>query len=46
MFSAQGEIAPAFEAKDEIYENLKANHFKNIMMQDASDIYRIVTAQK
>jgi cyclopropane fatty-acyl-phospholipid synthase-like methyltransferase len=46
LFSAQGEIAPAFETKDEIYENLKANHFKNIMIQDVSDIYRIVTAQK
>lgn len=46
LFSAQGEIAKAFEMKDELIVNLKHCGFKNILLQDVSDIYRITTATK
>ncbi|MCK5130232.1 MAG: class I SAM-dependent methyltransferase [Clostridiales bacterium] len=46
LFSAQGEIAHAFETKIEIDENLKNSGFHNIVIQDVSDIYRIVIAEK
>ncbi len=45
-FSAQGEIAAAFETKDEIYCNLEAAGFRQIQVTDMFDIYRIVTAVK
>jgi cyclopropane fatty-acyl-phospholipid synthase-like methyltransferase len=46
LFSARGEIAPAFETKDEISKNLKDNGFQNIEIRDVSDIYRITIAEK
>ncbi len=46
LFSAQGEIAHAFETQIEIECNLKNNGFQNIKIQDVSDIYRIVIAEK
>jgi cyclopropane fatty-acyl-phospholipid synthase-like methyltransferase len=46
LFSAQGEIAHAFETKMEIESNLRNSGFQNIRIQDVSDIYRIVVAEK
>jgi|Deesub1362A_J573_1020465.scaffolds.fasta_scaffold00366_33 cyclopropane fatty-acyl-phospholipid synthase-like methyltransferase len=46
LFSAQGEIASSFETKKEIVGNLKSAGFKNIEVEDVSDIYRIVKAEK
>ncbi|MCD6459970.1 class I SAM-dependent methyltransferase [bacterium] len=46
LFSAQGEIAPSFETKNEIINNLESVGFKNIHNSDVSDIYRIITAEK
>ena len=46
LFLAQGEIAPSFETKDEIVNNLKESGFKNIKLFDVADIYRIVIAEK
>lgn len=46
LFSAQGEIAPSFETKNEVTDNLNAVGFKTIYTTDVSDIYRIITAEK
>ncbi len=46
LFSAQGEMAPSFETKDEIMGNLEFAGFKKIKIDDVSDIYRIVRAEK
>ncbi len=46
LFSAQGEIAPSFETKDELLGNLESAGFKNIKIDDVSDIYRIVRVEK
>lgn len=46
LFSAQGEIASSFETKDEIVNNLELAGFNKIEVDDVSDIYRIVKAEK
>ncbi len=46
LFSAQGEIASSFETKGEIANNLELAGFNKIEIDDVSDIYRIVTAEK
>ncbi len=46
LFSAQGEIASSFETKNEIVSNLELAGFNNIEIDDVSDIYRIVTAER
>ncbi len=46
LFSAQGEIAPAFEKRKEIESNLESAGFHEIKISDVSDIYRIVEAKK
>ncbi len=46
LFSAQGEIASSFETKGEIAKNLELAGFNKIEIDDVSDIYRIVTAEK
>ena len=46
LFSAQGEIASSFETKDEIAKNLELAGFNKIEIDDVSDIYRIVRAEK
>ena len=45
LFSAQGEIASAFETKNEIVSNLELAGFNKIEIYDVSDIYRIVKAE-
>lgn len=45
-FSAQGEIAPAFEMKEEVRQNLEVVGFHEIQITDVHDIYRVVTAVK
>lgn len=45
-FSAQGEIAPAFETKNEVQQNLESAGFEAIQLTDVHDIYRVVTAVK
>jgi len=46
LFSARGEVAPSFETKDEIKDYLLNAGFKDIQINDVSDIYRITTAKK
>ena len=46
LFSAQGEIATTFQTRDEIQHNLELAGFKDIVIQDVDDIYRISTAIK
>jgi cyclopropane fatty-acyl-phospholipid synthase-like methyltransferase len=46
LFSAQGEIASSFETKNEIVSNLELAGFNKIEIDDVSDIYRIVTAER
>ncbi len=46
LFAAQGEIAPSFETTKELRTNLAAAGFRNVEIEDVSDIYRIVTALK
>ena len=46
LFSAQGEIASSFETKNEIVSNLELAGFNKIGIDDVSDIYRIVKAEK
>ena len=46
LFSAQGEIAPTFQTKKEIENNLLSAGFRNIIIEDVNDIYRISTAEK
>jgi len=46
LFSAQGEIASTFETKDEIIRNLKSVGFQKIEINNVSDIYRIVRAER
>ena len=46
LFSAQGEIASSFETKNEIADNLALAGFKKIEIDDVSDIYRTVRAEK
>ncbi len=46
LFSAQGEMASSFETKNEIINNLDLADFNKIEINDVSDIYRIVTAER
>ena len=46
LFSAQGEIASTFQTKEEITNNLSSAGFKNIIIKEVADIYRIATAVK
>lgn len=46
LFSAQGEIASTFETKEEVVNNLKLAGFTCIEVDDVSDIYRIVKAER
>ena len=46
LFSAQGEIAPTFQTRDEIENNLACAGFGDIAIQEIDDIYRISTAVK
>lgn len=46
LFSAQGEIASAFQTKKETKQNLSFAGFCNIMIKDIDDIYRISIAEK
>jgi len=46
LFSAQGEIASTFQTKEEIRNNLSCAGFRDIVIQDIDDIYRISTAIK
>jgi hypothetical protein len=46
LFSAQGEIASTFQTKEEIEINLSSAGFRNIMIEDVDDIYRISIAEK
>lgn len=40
LFGAQGEIASAFQTRDELMHNLSAAGFQEIQINDVSDIYR------
>ena len=44
LFSARGEIAGAFETREELLENLNDAGFSHISVLDISDIYRIISA--
>jgi len=46
LFSAQGEIAPSFQTKDELWDNLSSAGYHNIRIRDVADVYRITTAKK
>jgi ubiquinone/menaquinone biosynthesis C-methylase UbiE len=46
LFSAQGEIAPTFQTRNEVEEHLSAAGFAKSEVRDVSDIYRITTATK
>lgn len=46
LFSAQGEVAPTFQLRDAINDQLSAAGFANVHIEDVSDIYRITTATK
>jgi cyclopropane fatty-acyl-phospholipid synthase-like methyltransferase len=46
LFSAQGEVASTFQTKEEIENNLTSIGFRDIVIQDIDDIYRISTAIK
>ena len=46
LFSAQGEIASTFETKDEIIRNCESAGFRRIEIDEVSDIYRIVKAER
>ena len=46
LFSAQGEIASSFETKNELVSNLESAGFNKIEIDDVSDIYRIVKAER
>jgi len=46
LFSARGEIASTFETRNNVVENLKLAGFRQIEVDDVSDIYRIVKAEK
>ena len=46
LFSARGEVAAAFETRDEITGNLEAAGFQRVDVADVADIYRIVRAEK
>ena len=46
LFAAQGEIAPTFQTKDEMEEQLLAVGFADIEITDMWDIYRATTAAR
>lgn len=46
LFTAQGEIASAFDKLEETREALEDVGFINVRIKDVDDIYRIITAQK
>ena len=46
LFSAQGEIAPSFQTKDELWNNLSSAGYHDIRIRDVADVYRITTAKK
>lgn len=46
LFSASGEIAPTFQTKEEITNNLSSAGFKNIIIKEVADIYLIATVVK
>jgi len=46
LFSAQDEVASTFQTKEEIENNLASAGFRDIVIQDIDDIYRISTAIK
>jgi cyclopropane fatty-acyl-phospholipid synthase-like methyltransferase len=46
LFSAQGEIAPTFQTRNEVEEHLSAAGFAKPEVTDVSDIYRITTATR
>ena len=45
LFSAQGEVAPSFQTRDELWQNLSGAGFHDIQIRDVSDVYRITTAK-
>ncbi len=45
LFSAQGEIAPSFETKNEVVKNLELAGFDKIEVNDVSDIYRVIKTE-
>jgi len=46
LFSARGEVAPSFQTKDELWQNLSAAGYHDIRIRDVADVYRITTAKK
>jgi cyclopropane fatty-acyl-phospholipid synthase-like methyltransferase len=46
LFAAQGEIAPTFQTRAEVEEQLSAAGFANLEVLDLSDVYRITTATR
>jgi len=46
LFGAQGEIASAFQTRDELMHNLSAAGFQDINIKNVSDIYRIALASR
>jgi SAM-dependent methyltransferase len=46
LFSAQGEVAPAFETRAELESNLARAGFTDVEMVEIADIYRAITARK
>lgn len=46
LFSAQGEVASAFETRTELEANLESAGFVGLEVADVADIYRTVTARR
>jgi ubiquinone/menaquinone biosynthesis C-methylase UbiE len=46
LFSAQGEIAPTFQTRKELTDDLSSAGFSNYYFLDLDDIYRITIAKK
>ena len=46
LFSARGEVAPSFQTKGELWENLSSAGYHDIRIRDVADVYRVTTAKK
>ena len=46
LFSARGEIAPSFQTKGELWDNLSTAGYHDILIRDVADVYRVTTAKK
>ena len=46
LFSARGEVAPSFQTKDELWNNLTAAGYHDVLIRDVADVYRVTTAKK